>query len=84
MGTRQSHWIDVKDRLPEEGEKVIVMYELYGRTHCKDALFHDGSVRHGKWYDDRDEVLAWMPVPSFDEILEANKDVLERIKRRGG
>lgn len=24
-----------------------------------------------------------MPIPSFDEILEANKDVLERIKQKG-
>jgi hypothetical protein len=24
-----------------------------------------------------------MPIPSFDEILEANKDVLERIKEKG-
>lgn len=29
------------------------------------------------------EVLAWMPIPSFDDILEANKDVLERIKEKG-
>lgn len=25
------------------------------------------------------EPVAWMPIPSFDEILEANKDVLKRI-----
>ena len=25
----------------------------------------------------------WMPIPSFDEILEVNKDVLERIKEKG-
>jgi len=25
----------------------------------------------------------WMPIPSFDEILEANRDVLERIKEKG-
>ena len=29
------------------------------------------------------EVLAWMPIPSFDDILEANRDVLERIKEKG-
>lgn len=29
------------------------------------------------------EPVAWMPIPSFDEILEANKDVLERIKEKG-
>lgn len=29
------------------------------------------------------EPVAWFPIPSFDEILEANKDVLERIKEKG-
>lgn len=28
-------------------------------------------------------VTHWMPIPSFDEVLEANKDVLERIKEKG-
>ena len=27
--------------------------------------------------------IHYMPIPSFDEILEANKDVLERIKEKG-
>lgn len=27
--------------------------------------------------------VAWMPIPSFDDILEANRDVLERIKEKG-
>lgn len=31
----------------------------------------------------KQEVVAWMPIPSFDEILEANKDVLKRIKEKG-
>ena len=29
------------------------------------------------------DVTHWMPIPSFDEILEANKDVLKRIKEKG-
>lgn len=28
-------------------------------------------------------ITHWMPIPSFDEILEANRDVLERIKEKG-
>lgn len=34
------------------------------------------------WVEDKD-ITHWMPIPSFDEILEANKDVLERIKEKG-
>ncbi len=29
-----------------------------------------------------DDVVAWFPIPSFDETLEVNKDVLERIKEK--
>ena len=29
------------------------------------------------------KVICWMPIPFFDEILEANKDILERIKEKG-
>ena len=29
------------------------------------------------------EPVAWMPIPSLEGILEANKDVLERIKEKG-
>lgn len=29
------------------------------------------------------DTVAWMPIPSFDDILEANRDVLERIKEKG-
>ncbi len=28
-------------------------------------------------------ITHYMPIPSFDEILEANRDVLERIKEKG-
>lgn len=31
----------------------------------------------------KQEVVVWMPIPSFDEILEVNRDVLERIKEKG-
>lgn len=40
---------------------------------------------NGGHYDEViDDVVAWFPIPSFDEIIEANRDVLERIKERGG
>lgn len=29
------------------------------------------------------EVTHWMKVPSFEDILEANRDVLERMKEKG-
>lgn len=32
--------------------------------------------------EDKD-ITHWMSIPSFNEILEANKDVLKRIKEKG-
>ena len=29
------------------------------------------------------ECDMWMYIPSFDDILESNRDVLERIKEKG-
>ena len=40
----------------------------------------DWAAKSAMYYEE----IAWMPIPSFDEILEANKDVLERIKEKGG
>ena len=51
--------------------------------------FVDGSIEEmamrevNKWiypYIKTGYVTHWMPIPSFDEILEANKDVLQRMK----
>lgn len=81
--SRQSPWISVEERLPENEDRVLVL--------CKMKRFNSyltllNNYIDGEWetktlayYD----TIAWMPIPSFDEILEANKDVLERIKEKG-
>lgn len=79
----QSPWINVKERLPEEyeyyivtdGEIVFVAYFLkhlskFARKEYPHLPYDDGVVK------------LYMPIPSFDEILEANRDVLERIKAK--
>lgn len=78
-GTKQSPWINVKERLPEYEGKVLVLYEYEGEMQIQE-LFYIGEKR---MVFGSSEVLAWMPIPSFDEILEANRDVLERIKEKG-
>lgn len=69
-------WIRVDDRLPEAYEDVIVMYVYKGRVQV-DISSYGGC---GKWCFGYSEILAWMPIPSFDEILKANADVLKRLK----
>lgn len=76
--SKQSPWISVKERLPEELESVFV------GTNYKGIYYYEVAfVMNGKWVCHNSKPIYWMPIPSFDDILEANKDVLERIKEKG-
>ena len=86
--SKQSPWISVKERLPEEGQRVVFILEWRGIHRG----YFAGLYKKGKWeteervYDTisfHGIVIYYMPIPSFDEILEANRDVLERIKDKG-
>ena len=81
---KQSPWISVKERLPEEGQKVFVLVIRYGVPSIREEKFRRNSNldRKERWIHGNSIVLAWMPIPSFDQILEANKDVLQRIKEK--
>ena len=76
--SKQSPWISVKERLPEELESVLVGTNYEGRYYYEVAF-----VMNGKWVCHNSKPIYWMPIPSFDDILEANMDVLERIKEKG-
>ena len=76
--SKQSPWISVKERLPKELESVLVGTNYEGRYYYEVAF-----VMNGKWVCHNSKPIYWMPIPSFDEILEANRDVLERIKEKG-
>lgn len=75
---KQSPWISVKERLPEELESVLVLSNYEGKY-----LYEVTFIMNGKWICHNNKLAYWMPIPSFDEILEANRDVLERIKEKG-
>lgn len=76
--SKQSPWISVKERLPEELESVLVGTNYEGRYYYEVAF-----VMNGKWVCHNSKPIYWMPIPSFDDILEENRDVLERIKEKG-
>lgn len=77
----QSPWISVKERLPESNITVLTK-GAYGYLIC--FLSNLGEWETGaNINEERLGITHWMPIPSFDEILEANKDVLKRIKEKG-
>lgn len=79
--SKQSPWISVKERLPEENKEYLVVLDnrvIYVAQYNKN---NKSWLIYGTGYTYN--VVAYMPIPSFDEILEANKDVLERIKEKG-
>lgn len=87
---KQPLWISIEERLPEDtSEKLIMLVDGTIRIAHYDEDYNEDMEYHF-WYDcaasesyHRDDVIYWMPIPSFDEILEANRDVLERIKEKG-
>ncbi|RGY15364.1 MULTISPECIES: DUF551 domain-containing protein [Bacteroidaceae] len=86
--SRQSPWISVEERLPEPDKEVLLYDKNSIRHYVIGWLRRDKGYNKGMWalsngwVEDKD-ITHWMPIPSFDEILEANKDVLERIKEKG-
>lgn len=79
--SKKSPWISVEDAIPNKQAKGM----------CQ-VKFVDGSIEEmamrevNKWiypYIKTGYVTHWRPIPSFDEILEANKDVLQRMKEKG-
>lgn len=86
--SKQSPWISVKERLPEEGQPVLIrLKDGVIRLACYD-IEEDSNIYF--WNDNYAyetfrpwDVTHWREITSFDEILEANRDVLERIKQKG-
>lgn len=95
--SKQSPWISVEDRLPEENENIIIMCEhgaIFNGSYCNGVWFcMDGYIydtyKDSPIYSSMSSIptlwkpIAYMPIPSFDQILEANKDVLQRMKEKG-
>lgn len=88
--SKQSPWISVNERLPEPNKLVlcrmvsngaIVSGYIVVSTGRSPYVATDGGFEFEDW--NGYECDMWMSIPSFDEILEANRDVLERIKEKG-
>lgn len=88
--SKQSPWISVNERLPEPNKLVlcrmvsngaIVSGYIVVSSGRSPYVATDGGFEFEDW--NGYECDMWMYIPSFDDILEANRDVLERIKQKG-
>ena len=88
--SKQSPWISVEERLPKGNELVLCRMVSNGAIvsgfinpipGCQPQV----STSPDFEFEDYGDYVCdmWMPIPTFDEILEANKDVLGRIKEKG-
>lgn len=71
-----SRWTSVEEGLPDKFVEVFAIIRHLGEIQIHAHMY----MGEKEWEFGYDKVLAWMPIPSFDEILEANKDVLKRLK----
>lgn len=88
--SKQSPWISVNERLPDPNKIVlcrmvsngaIVSGYIVVSSGRSPYVATDGGFEFEDW--NGYECDMWMYIPSFDDILEANRDVLERIKEKG-
>lgn len=82
---KQSPWISVKDKAGCDSSNDCIVMVMNGDVFRAYFSSKDKWIKKdGGSYDEViDDVVAWMPISPFDEILEANRDVLERIKEKG-
>lgn len=83
--SKQSPWISVKERLPEkDGYYFVTDGDVVEKVYFFKRWNKFTSTRdYPHLFYNEGEIKAWLHIPSFDDILEANRDVLERIKEKG-
>lgn len=61
---KQSAWISVEERLPDEDVRVLV-YIKSERSYTK---FDTDRLKHGKWVRWYSDVTHWMPLPEAPKM----------------
>lgn len=78
---KQSPWISVEEKLGCDTSDDCIVMDKYGEVFRAYFSSENKWLKSDNFYTEEvDNVVRWMPIPSFDQILEANKDVLQRLK----
>lgn len=76
----QSPWISVEEQpIPNNEDLVVLLEDGSYRIACSGG---ESGIQESNTYKPLFNVIAFMPIPTFDQILEANKDVLQRMKEK--
>lgn len=79
--SKQSPWISVEEKIGCDTSDDCIVMDKYGEVFRAYFSSKNKWLKSDNAYTEEvDNVVRWMPIPSFDEILEANKDVLQRLK----
>ena len=82
-----NQWISVEEALPQLMERVLVAYRMMDRISIciMKRIPHDSTDHNnGKWHwslvNHKEDVIAWMPIPTFDLKLGDNKNGCLKIE----
>lgn len=83
--SNQSPWISVKEKAGCDSSNDCIVMDTDGEVFRAYFSHENKWLKYGcgRYDEVIEDVTYWMSIPSFDEILKANKDVLQRIKEKG-
>ena len=71
--SNQSPWISVKEKAGCDSSNDCIVMDSDGEVF-RACFIRNKWLKYNRGYYVIDNVTHWMPIPSFDEILETNKD----------
>ena len=82
--SKQSPWISVEEKLGCDTSDDCIVMDEYGEVFRAYFSSENKWLKSDNAYTEEvGHVVRWMPIPTFDQILGANKDVLQRLKDKG-
>ena len=81
--SKQSPWISVKEKVGCDSSNDCIVMDSDGEVFRACFSPENKWLKYNRGYYVIDNVTHWLPIPSFDETLEANKDALKQIKEKG-